>query len=29
MIDVAVLDKDPAEEEVPKLIFPANDAETG
>ena len=29
LIDVAVLDKDPAEEEVPKLIFPANDAEAG
>jgi predicted PurR-regulated permease PerM len=29
VIDVAVLDKDPAEEDVPKLIFPANDAETG
>ena len=29
VIDVAVLDKDPAEEEVPKLIFPANDAEAG
>ena len=29
LVDVAVLDKDPAEEEVPKLIFPAKDAETG
>jgi predicted PurR-regulated permease PerM len=28
LVDVAVLDKDPAEEEVPKLIFPAKDAET-
>jgi len=29
LVDVIVLDKDPAEEEVPKLIFPAKDAETG
>ena len=27
LVDVAVLDKDPAEEEVPKLIFPAKDVE--
>jgi predicted PurR-regulated permease PerM len=29
LLDVIVLDKDPAEEEVPALIFPAKDAETG
>jgi predicted PurR-regulated permease PerM len=29
LVDVIVLDKDPGEEEVPKLIFPAKDAETG
>jgi predicted PurR-regulated permease PerM len=29
LVDVIVLDKDPAEEDVPKLIFPAKDAETG
>jgi predicted PurR-regulated permease PerM len=29
VIDVVVLDKDPAKEEVPALIFPAKDAETG
>jgi predicted PurR-regulated permease PerM len=29
LIDVVVLDKDPAEEEVPALIFPAKDVETG
>src|SRR4051794_27384790 len=29
LMDVIVLDKDPAEEEVPALIFPAKDAETG
>jgi predicted PurR-regulated permease PerM len=29
LVDVIVLDKDPADEEVPKLIFPAKDAETG
>jgi predicted PurR-regulated permease PerM len=29
LLDVIVLDKDPAEQEVPKLIFPAKDAETG
>ena len=29
VIDVAVLDKDPAKENVPALIFPARDAETG
>ena len=29
LLDVIVLDKDPAEEDVPKLIFPAKDAETG
>ena len=28
LLDVIVLDKDPAEEDVPKLIFPAKDAET-
>jgi len=28
IVDVAVLDKDPAKEEVPALIFPAKDAET-
>jgi predicted PurR-regulated permease PerM len=28
LVDVIVLDKDPADEEVPKLIFPAKDAET-
>lgn len=28
LIDVIVLDKDPAEEDVPALIFPAKDAET-
>jgi predicted PurR-regulated permease PerM len=27
LIDVAVLDKDPADEDVPKLIFPAKDVE--
>ena len=27
LVDVAVLDKDPADEEVPKLIFPAKDVE--
>jgi len=27
LVDVAVLDKDPAEEDVPKLIFPAKDVE--
>jgi predicted PurR-regulated permease PerM len=29
IIDVAVFEKDPAKEEVPALIFPAKDAETG
>jgi predicted PurR-regulated permease PerM len=29
LLDVIVLDKDPAEQEVPPLIFPAKDAETG
>jgi predicted PurR-regulated permease PerM len=29
LVDVIVLEKDPADEEVPKLIFPAKDAETG
>jgi predicted PurR-regulated permease PerM len=29
LLDVIVLDKDPAKQEVPKLIFPAKDAETG
>jgi predicted PurR-regulated permease PerM len=29
LLDVIVLDKDPAEEEVPKVIFSANDAEAG
>jgi predicted PurR-regulated permease PerM len=29
LLDVVVLDKDPAKEEVPALIFPAKDAETG
>ena len=29
VIDVVVLDKDPAKEDVPALIFPAKDAETG
>ena len=29
LVDVIVLDKDPADEEVPKLIFPAKDTETG
>jgi predicted PurR-regulated permease PerM len=28
LLDVIVLDKDPADEDVPKLIFPAEDAET-
>jgi predicted PurR-regulated permease PerM len=28
LVDVVVLDKDPAEEEVPKLLFPAQDGET-
>jgi len=28
LLDVIVLDKDPGEEDVPKLIFPAKDAET-
>ena len=28
LLDVIVLDKDPAEEDVPKLIFPAKEAET-
>ena len=28
LIDVIVLDKDPAEEEVPTVLFPAKDAET-
>ena len=28
LLDVIVLDKDPEDEEVPKLIFPAKDAET-
>jgi len=28
LIDVAVLDKNPAKEDVPRLIFPAKDAET-
>ena len=28
LVDVIVLDKDPAEEEVPTLLFPAKDAET-
>ena len=27
LVDVIVLDKDPAEEEVPTVIFPAQDAE--
>ena len=27
LVDVVVLDKDPAEEEVPTVIFPAQDAE--
>ncbi len=29
LLDVIVLEKDPAEEDVPRLIFPAKDAETG
>jgi predicted PurR-regulated permease PerM len=29
LIEVVVLDKDPAKQEVPTLIFPAKDAETG
>jgi predicted PurR-regulated permease PerM len=29
LVDVIVLDKDPADEAVPALIFPAKDAETG
>jgi predicted PurR-regulated permease PerM len=29
LLDVIVLDKNPADEEVPALIFPAKDAETG
>jgi predicted PurR-regulated permease PerM len=29
LVNVIVLDKDPAEEEVPTVIFPARDAETG
>jgi predicted PurR-regulated permease PerM len=29
LLDVIVLDKDPADEEVPRLIFPAEDAEAG
>jgi predicted PurR-regulated permease PerM len=29
IIDVSVFDKDPAEEDVPALIFPAKDVETG
>jgi predicted PurR-regulated permease PerM len=29
IVDVLVLDKDPAKEDVPALIFPAKDAETG
>jgi predicted PurR-regulated permease PerM len=29
LLDVVVLDKDPADQEVPALIFPAKDAETG
>jgi predicted PurR-regulated permease PerM len=29
LMDVIVLDKDPAKEDVPTLIFPAKDAETG
>jgi len=29
LVDVIVLDKDPADEKVPALIFPAKDAETG
>ena len=29
LLDVVVLDKDPGEQEVPALIFPAKDAETG
>jgi predicted PurR-regulated permease PerM len=29
LLDVIVLDKNPAEQEVPALIFPAKDAETG
>ena len=29
LLDVIVLDKDPAEQEVPAVIFPAKDAETG
>jgi predicted PurR-regulated permease PerM len=29
LLDVIVLDKDPAKQEVPPLIFPAKDAETG
>jgi len=28
LVDVVVLDKDPAKEEVPTVIFPAKDAET-
>ena len=28
LVDVAVLNKDPAKQEVPKLIFPKRDAET-
>ena len=28
-LDVVVLDKDPAKEDVPRLIFPAKDAEAG
>jgi hypothetical protein len=29
LIDVVVRDKDPAEEDVPAVIFPAKDAEAG
>jgi predicted PurR-regulated permease PerM len=29
LVEVIVLDKDPADQEVPALIFPAKDAETG
>ena len=29
LIDVTVRDKDPAEEDVPTVIFPAKEAETG
>ena len=29
LLDVTVLDKDPAEQDVPSLIFPAKDTETG